>query len=40
MHPNSVYKDYRVLREILGHAVKWGLLSRNPAEIADPPKLR
>jgi integrase len=40
LHPNSVHKDYRVLREILGHAVRWGLLSRNPAELADPPKQR
>ncbi len=40
MHPNSVHKDYRVLSEILGHAVKWGLLARNPAAMANPPKLR
>ena len=40
LHPNSVHKDYRVLREILGHAVRWGYLGRNPAAMADPPKQR
>src|SRR3990172_6202846 len=40
LHPNSVHKNYRVLREILGHAVRWGYLGRNPAAMADPPKQR
>lgn len=40
LHPNSVHKAYRVLSEILGHAVRWGLLARNPAAMADPPKQR
>lgn len=39
-HPNTVHKHYRVLRQALGHAVKWGLLGRNPAAMADPPRLR
>lgn len=40
LHPNSVHKAYRVMSEILGHAVRWGLLARNPAKMADPPKQR
>jgi integrase len=36
----SVHKCYRVLREALGHSVRWGLLSRNPAEMVDPPRPR
>lgn len=36
----TVHKVYRVLREALGHAVKWGLLSRNPCEFVDPPRIR
>jgi integrase len=39
-HPNTIHKHYRVLRQALGHAVKWGLLGRNPAAMADPPRLR
>ena len=40
LHVNSIAKECSVLREILGHAVRWGLLNRNPAEMADPPKQR
>ena len=29
---------HRVLREALSHAVKWGLLARNPADSVDPPR--
>ena len=36
----TVHKIYRVLREALGHAVQWGLLSRNPCEGVKPPRLR
>lgn len=39
-HPNTVAKHLRVLRQALKHAVKWGLLVRNPAAMADPPKQR
>ncbi len=40
LSPASVQKHYRVLREALGHALRWGLLTRNPAVMAGPPKLR
>ncbi len=36
----SVHKFYRVLRESLGHAVRWGLMGRNPAALVDPPRPR
>ena len=34
----TVLHPHRVLREALGHAVKWGLLTRNVADAADPPR--
>lgn len=37
LSPTSVHSHYRVLHEALGHAVRWGLLARNPASMADPP---
>jgi integrase len=36
----TVNKIHRVLREALGHAVRWGLISRNPATMVDPPRPR
>ncbi len=36
----TVHKCYRVLREALGHAVRWGLLGSNPALLANPPRPR
>jgi integrase len=36
----TVNKVHRVLREALGHAVRWGLISRNPATLVDPPRPR
>ena len=30
---------HRVLKQALGQAVKWQLLSRNPADAVDPPKV-
>ena len=38
--PASVLYHYRVLHEALQHAVRWGLLVRNPADFVDPPRLR
>ncbi|MDR7549491.1 MAG: site-specific integrase [Armatimonadota bacterium] len=38
LSPASVHKHYRLLHEALGHAVRWGLLTRNPAALADPPR--
>ena len=29
---------HRVLKQALGHALKWQLLARNPAEAVDPPR--
>ena len=34
----TVLHTHRVLREALAHAVKWGLLLRNPADAVDPPR--
>lgn len=36
----TVRNIHVVLRKSLADAVKWGLLYRNPAESADPPRLR
>ena len=34
----TVVHHHRVLREALGRAVKWRLLTRNPADAVDPPR--
>ncbi len=34
----TVHQTYRILRESLGYAVKWGMLPRNPTEFVDPPR--
>lgn len=34
----TVLHLHRVLREALGHAVKWGILARNVADAASPPR--
>ena len=34
----TVLHVHRVLREALGHAVKWGSLARNPADASTPPR--
>jgi integrase len=36
----SVQCHFAVLREALGHAVRWGLLARNPTDSVDPPRRR
>ena len=36
----SVQCHFAVLREALGHAVRWGLLARNPTDLVDPPRRR
>lgn len=36
----TLLHHHRLLREALKHAVRWGLLIRNPAEWADPPRAR
>ncbi len=39
LSPRSVRYLYSLMREALGHAVKWQLVGRNVAEAVDPPKL-
>lgn len=34
----TVLHCHRVLRQALGHAVKWGQIPRNPADAATPPR--
>jgi integrase len=38
LSPRTVLHHHRVLREALQHAVKWQLLSYNPADAAEAPK--
>ncbi|NLK53066.1 MAG: site-specific integrase [Syntrophomonadaceae bacterium] len=33
----SVQRHHALLRQALHHAVKWGFLSRNPADLTEPP---
>ena len=40
LSPRTVLHAHRILREALGHAVKWGLIVRNVCEAVDPPKPR
>lgn len=35
---SSIRHTHRVLHEALSRAVKWGLISRNPADVVDPPR--
>ena len=34
----TVLHTHRILKQALGHAVRWGLLIRNVAESATPPR--
>lgn len=40
LSPKTVRNVHVVLRKALSDAARWGLLTRNVAELADPPKLR
>jgi len=40
LSPSSVQTHYLVLHEALHHAVRWGLIARNPADLVDPPRRR
>jgi integrase len=40
LSPKSVRNAHVVMRKALSDAVRWGRLDRNPAEFADPPRLR
>lgn len=37
--PTTVVYMHRLIKQALGQAVRWELLSRNPAEAVDPPKI-
>jgi integrase len=39
LSPQTVTHMHRVLKQALGQAVKWELLTRNPADAVDPPKI-
>jgi integrase len=36
---STVRSHHRLLRTALGHAVRWGLIARNPATLVNPPKV-
>jgi integrase len=38
LSPNTVLRIRATLRRALNQAVKWGLISRNPATLVDPPR--
>lgn len=38
LSPTTVLHHHRLLHEVLRHAVKWGLIVRNPTEMVDPPR--
>jgi integrase len=40
LKPSSVRCIHSVLRRSLEQAVRWNLIPRNPAALADPPKVR
>ena len=37
--PTTVVYMHRLIKQALGQAVRWELLSRNPADAVDPPKV-
>jgi len=37
--PRTVGHMHRVLKQALGQAIRWELLTRNPADAVDPPKI-
>jgi integrase len=39
LSPRTVGHMHRVLKQALGQAVRWELISRNPADAVDPPKV-
>lgn len=40
LSPRSVHHCHRILKQALQQAVRWQMLARNPADAADPPKVR
>jgi integrase len=39
LSPRTVHHMHRILKQALGHAVRWQLLVRNPCDAVDPPKV-
>jgi integrase len=39
LSPRTVHHMHRVLKQALAEAFRWNLLSRNPADAVDPPKV-
>jgi integrase len=39
LSPRTVGHMHRVLKQALGQAIRWELVSRNPADAVDPPKV-
>jgi integrase len=39
LSPRTVTHMHRILKQALGQAVRWELLTRNPADAVDPPKV-
>src|SRR5262249_24279302 len=39
LSPSTVHYMHRLLKQALGHAVRWQILTRNPAKAVDPPKV-
>jgi len=39
LSPQTVLHTHRILKLALGHAVKWGIMSRNVCDAVDPPRV-
>lgn len=39
LSPRTVHHMHRILRQALGQGVKWRLLTRNPTDAVDPPRV-
>jgi integrase len=39
LSPRTVHHMHRILKQALGQAVRWQMLTRNPADATDPPKV-
>src|SRR5678815_3573050 len=40
LSPQTVRNIHAVLRRALNHAVRWGMLPRNPASLVSPPRVQ
>jgi integrase len=39
LSPSTVNYMHRLMKQALGHAVRWQMIARNPADAVDPPKV-